>query len=162
MRSANEKWGGFSCLDVFLSSGGVLLSTRGGLKIPWPLYHPYYPNYRLFFRDPIPTLEAKSVWELPYYLHILKRPHPRSYHVFILCAWYTIWVSIPIKSIVLSLFLAFITLSNLYYPHHPPSEGSTFCSQETGILYVYSLAPPPDYELMAYLILPKKSQSQIS
>ena len=56
----------------------------------------------------------------------LKRPHPHS--VFILCAWYTI--SIPIKSHVLSLFLAFTTLSDLYYPHHLPSEGCTFCSQK--------------------------------
>ena len=64
----------------------------------------------------------------------LKRPHPHS--VFILCAWYTIWVSILIKSIVLSLFLAFITLSDLYFPHHPPSEGCTFRSWKKGILYI--------------------------
>ena len=63
----------------------------------------------------------------------LERPHPHS--LFILCAWYTIWVSIPIKTIVLSLFLAFITLSDLYYLHHPPSEGCTFRSQNKGILY---------------------------
>ena len=64
----------------------------------------------------------------PNYLQFLKRPHPHS--VFILCAWYTIWVSILIKSIVLSLFLAFITLSDNYNPHHPPSEGCTFRSQK--------------------------------
>ena len=58
----------------------------------------------------------------------LKRPHPHS--VFILCAWYTKWVPIPIKSHVLSLFLAFITLSDLYNPHHPPSEGCTFRRQK--------------------------------
>ena len=35
----------------------------------------------------------------------LKRPYPHS--LFILCAWYTKWASIPIKSHVLSLFFAF-------------------------------------------------------
>ena len=67
-------------------------------------------------------------------LCFLERPHPNS--LFILCAWYTIWVLIPIKTIVLSLFLAFITLSDLYYPHHPPSEGFTFHRQKKGILYI--------------------------
>ena len=70
----------------------------------------------------------------PNYLQFLKRPHHHS--EFILCAWYTIWVSILIKSIVLCLFLAFITLSDLYYPHHPPSEGCTFRSRKKGILCV--------------------------
>ena len=27
--------------------------------------YPHQPNYRLFQRDPIPTLEAKSEWQLP-------------------------------------------------------------------------------------------------
>ena len=57
-------------------------------------------------------------------------------------AWYTIWVSIPIQSIVLILFLAFITLSDLYYSHNPPSGGCTFRSRETGILYVHDVPPP--------------------
>ena len=52
--------------------------------------YPYYPKYRLFFRETPPPL----------------------------CAWYT------------SLFLAFITLSDLYYPQHPPSEGCTFRVQK--------------------------------
>jgi len=116
-----------------------------------------------FLRDPTPTLEAESEWQLPLlpqlpsvfretpshpwswiwmattlyhpnYLQFLKRPQP--YSVIILFAWYTIWVSILIKSIVLSLFLAFITLSDLYYPHHPPPEGCTFRSRKKGILYI--------------------------
>ena len=67
----------------------------------------------------------------------LKRPHPHS--GFILCAWYTIcMVLILIKSIVLGLFLAFITLSDLYYPHHPPSEGCTFCSKKKAF-YMFSV-----------------------
>ena len=74
----------------------------------------------------------------------LERPHPHS--LFILCAWYTIWVSIPIKTIVLSLFLAFITLSDLYYPHHPPSEGCTFRSKKKAF-YTYSVPRPPPHSL---------------
>ena len=38
-----------------------------------------------------------------------------------LCAWYTIWVSIFTESIVFSLFLAFLTLSDLNYPLSPPT-----------------------------------------
>ena len=72
------------------------------LKVNLNGNYPYYPKYRLF----------------------LERPHPHS--LIILCASDTIWVSIPIKSLVLSLFLAFITLSDLYYPQHPPSEGVHF------------------------------------
>ena len=94
--------------------------------------YPYYPNYRLYFREtPLPPLELNlmaTTLTTPTTVCFLKRPHPHS--VFILCAWYTIWVSIPIKSHVLSLFLAFITLSDLYYPHHPPSEGCTFRRQK--------------------------------
>jgi len=89
----------------------------------------------IFQRDP--TLGVESDGNYPYYPNhslFLKRPLPHS--VFILCAWYTIWVSIPIKSLVLSLFLAFTTLSDLYYLHHPPSEGCTFRSQKKGILYI--------------------------
>ena len=77
------------------------------------------------------TLKALSDQEgiiYPNYLQFIKRPHPHS--VIILCAWYTIWVSIPIKLIVLSLFLVFITLSDLYYPYHPPSEGCSFPSRK--------------------------------
>ena len=55
----------------------------------------------------------------------------------------TKWVSILIKSIVLSLFLALITLSVLYYPHHPPSEGCTFCRQKKA-LYTYRKKPGRD------------------
>ena len=78
---------------------------------------PAYPNYRLFFRETPPPL------------------------CVYLCAWYTTQVSIPFKSLVLTLIvLAFITLSDLYYPHHPPSEGCTFRSQKKSILYSFS--PP--------------------
>ena len=89
------------------------------------------PYYHLFFRE-TPSLPLKlnlngNYPNFPNYRLFLKRPHPHS--MFILCAWYKIWVSIFIKSIVLSLFLAFITLSDLYYPHHPPSEGCTCTSR---------------------------------
>ena len=70
----------------------------------------------------------------PNYLQFLKRPHPHS--VIILCAWYTIWASVLIESIVLSLFLAFKTLSDLYYPYHPSSEGCTFHSRKKGIHFI--------------------------
>ena len=46
-------------------------------------------------------------------------------------------VLILIKSIVLSLFLAFITPSNLYYPHHPASEGCTVCIKKKAF-YTFS------------------------
>ena len=98
--------------------------------------YPSYPNYRLFLERP-PPLKLNLYRNYPHYpnnLQFLKRPHPHS--VFILCAWYTIWVLILIKSIVLSLFLAFIILSDLYYPHHPPTEGCTFRSRKKGILYI--------------------------
>ena len=91
--------------------------------------YPYYLNYCLF--------EAESVWELPSLPQlpsVLKEtPSPLC---VILCARYTIWVSILIKSIVLSLFLTFITLSDLYYPHHPPSDGFTFRSRKKAF-YTY-------------------------
>ena len=68
---------------------------------------------------------------------------PDPYSKFILCAWYTIWVSIPIESHVLNLFLAFITLSDLYYPHHPPPEGCTFRRQKKAF-YTYRIDLPPE------------------
>ena len=104
--------------------------------------YPYHPNYRLFFREtPPPPLKQNlmaTTLTTPTTVCFLKRPHPHS--VFILCAWYTIWVSIPIKSHVLSLFLAFITLSDLYYSHHPPSEECTFRRQKKGNLYIQILS----------------------
>ena len=90
----------------------------------WQL--PLLPQILSVFKE-TPTLEAESEWQLPYYPNyrlFLERPHPHS--VFIQCACYSIRVLIPIKSIVLRLFLPFITLSNLYYPHHPPSKGCTY------------------------------------
>ena len=87
---------------------------------------------------PHPHVWSWIWWQLPLLPQLpsvfLERPHPHS--VFILCAWYTIWVLILIKSIVLSLFLAFIILSDLYYPHHPPTEGCKFRSRKKGILYI--------------------------
>ena len=101
----------------------------------------------VFRENPPPPLKLNLNGNYPYYpnyLQLLKRPHPHS--VFILCTWYTILVSILIKSIVLSLFLSFITLSDLYYLHHPPSEGCTFRSkkkafyaQVNGWLYFFFL-----------------------
>ena len=106
----------------------------------WQL--PLLPQIQsIFHRDPHPWSWNWMATTLttPTTVCFLKRPHPPS--VFILCAWYTIWVSISIKSLVLSLFLAFITLSDLYYPHHPPSEGCTFRRQKKGILYIQGVRP---------------------
>ena len=83
--------------------------------------------------DPNPTLEAKSEWQLPLLpqLPSVFKETPSPLCDYSLRMVYR--VSILIKSTVLSLFLAFITLSDLYYPHHPPSEGCTFRSQKKGI-----------------------------
>ena len=72
-----------------------------------------------FLERPHPTLEAESVWE--------ETPSPLS--VYSMRMVYNMGID-SIKFIVLSLFLAFITLSDLYYPHQPPSEGWTFRSQK--------------------------------
>ena len=91
----------------------------------------------VFRVTPPSTLKLNLNGNYPYYpnyLQFLNRPH--HHFVIILCAWYTIWVLILIKSIVLSFFLAFITLSDLYYPHHPPSEGCTFRSRKKAF-YTY-------------------------
>ena len=71
--------------------------------------YPYYPNYRLYFREtpslPLELNLMATTLTTPTTVCFLKRPHP--HFVFILCAWCTIWVSILIKLIVLSLFLTF-------------------------------------------------------
>ena len=65
----------------------------------WQL--PYYPNYRLFFREtPPPPLKLNLNGNYPYY---------PNYRLFFILWVYNIWVSTPIESIVLSLFLAFLT-----------------------------------------------------
>ena len=85
----------------------------------------------IFQRDPTPTLAGESDGNYSYYpnyrLFFKETPSPLCVYSM---RWYTIWVSIPIKSHVLSLFLAFITLSDIYYPHHTPYEGCTFRRQK--------------------------------
>ena len=103
----------------------------------WCMMYDVWSMTPVFRENPPPPLKLNLNGNYPYYpsyLQFFKRPHPHS--VIILWPWSTIWVSILIKSIVLSLFLAFITLSDLYYPHHPPSEGCTFRSRKKGILYL--------------------------
>ena len=125
--------------------------------------YPYFPNYHLFFREtPPPPLKLNlngNYPNFPNYRLFLKRPHHHS--MFILCAWYKIWVSILIKSIVLSLFLAFVTLSDLYYPHHPPSEGCTCTFRRIKRHFIRSTnAPLPScLELKHYVFYAAETKS---
>ena len=102
-----------------------------------------------FQRDPTPTYEAKSKWQLPQLPSVFREtPHPPlklnltvvGVVGFILCAQYTIWVSIHTKLIVLSLFL---TLSDL------PTTLTTICFQRD---------PTPTLEAESEWQLPSLSQ----
>ena len=87
----------------------------------------------------------------PNYLQFLKRPHPHS--VIILCAWYTIWVLIPIKSIVSGIHNTLRPLltsqTHLLKGAHLVIEKKTFYTYSVGChpsLYIDS-DPPVSIEL---------------